>query len=149
MPEMYLIGAVLKSYSQLLSRQVRNLPLTASHLLLANSHHHTLVFLQKVPSTLTHRYPILLRHPTLLNSPIPVLHRPSIHCLLLGKFNPSQLPPPLASPTFASVLGSRTVQSQSALAMQNDGADLTVVDIDRKEKRTVSTERHKSKQQAQ
>ena len=45
------------------------------------------------------------------------------------------------------MLGSRADQPQSALAVQNEGADFTVVD--RKRKRKLSTERHLSKLQAE
>ena len=62
MPEISLIGAVLKRYSLLLPRQVLNQPLRASHLHLAYPHHPGLVFLQKVPSTLTQHRQILLPH---------------------------------------------------------------------------------------
>ena len=56
------------------------------------------------------------------------------------------LPPPPAAPSFASVVGSRHIQPQSALAVQDGQADFTVVD--RKKMRKGTTERHESKQQA-
>ena len=76
---------------------------------------------------------------------------PPLHTAVLlpsiGSIQPPQPPPPLASPMFASVLGSRADQPQSALAVQNEEADFTVVN--RKKKRKVSTETHESKQQAE
>ena len=134
---MSLIVAVLKHYNLMLPRP----------------HHALLVFLQKVPSTLTHSHPILLPHLLRLNPPIPLPHHPSIlpcHCHPLGPLTP---PPPLhycptaSSPTFASVLGGRADKPQSEPAVQNEEADFTVVE--RKKKRKVFTERHESKQQAQ
>ena len=133
---MSLIEAVLKHYN----------------LLLPCPHNGSLVFLQKVPSTLIHHCPILLPHLLRLNPPIPLPHRPSILpnvCPPLGPFNP---PPPLhycptLHPLRLPVLRGRTDKPQSASAVQNEEADFTVVD--RKKKRKESRERHESKQQAQ
>ena len=93
--------------------------------------------------------PLNAANPPLLNPPIPLLHRPSILPVPLpsaGFIQPPTypLPPPPASPTFA-VLGSREDHPQSVLAVQNEGADFTVVD--RKTKRKVSTDRNESKAQ--
>ena len=128
---MSLIEAVLKHYNLLLPRP----------------HNAPLVFLQKVPSTLTHHCPILR-----LNPPIPLTHRPSIlpsHYPPLVPFNappPSPIPPYPSSPTFAKVLGGIADNPQSPPAVQNEEGDFTVVD--RKKKRQVSTERQESKQHA-
>ena len=108
---MSLIGTALKHYSLPLPRKVLNQPLTASHLSLAYPHHPPVVF--------------MLPHPLLLNPPIPLVHRSSILPLPQLSAGPIQRPtPPLPSPpasqTFASVLGSRDNQPQSALAVQND-----------------------------
>ena len=56
------------------------------------------------------------------------------------------LPPSPTAPSFANVVGSRQEQSQSTLAVPDDGADFTVVD--RQKIRNGTTERSGSKQQA-
>ena len=132
---MSLIEAVLKHYNLLLPRP----------------HNAPLVFLQKVPSTLTHRSPILLPH-LLRQEPTHPSTPPTFHTAVpLPSTGSIQLPPPSpppihpSSPTFDSVLGCRADKPQSASAVQNEDADFTVVD----RKKKVSTERHERKQQAQ
>ena len=65
-----------------------------------------------------------------------------------GPIQPSTppLPRPSAAASFTSVLGRVQEQSQSALPVQDGGADFTVVD--RKKMRKGTTERHERKQQA-
>lgn len=57
-----------------------------------------------------------------------------------------QILPLFEPPTFASVLASRLAQVKFTLAVQDEGADFTVVD---RKKKKESTERHESKQQLQ
>ena len=140
-----------KKRQSLLPRQVLNPPLTASHLPQAYSQHPPFL-----PFSPTHISPILVCHPPLLRwTAVPtsaVLHRPplpysvsTMHCRAHSTIHPSSTPPDVA-PTFASVLGSRPEQPQSALAVRDEIADFTVVD--RKKMRKGSTEAHESKQQA-
>ena len=56
------------------------------------------------------------------------------------------LPPSPTAPSFASVVGSRQESSQFSVAVQDGGADFTVVD--NKKMRKGITERSESKQQA-
>ena len=141
-----------KKRQSLLPRQVLNPPLTASHLPQAYSQHPP-----SLPFSPTHIRPILLCHPPLLRwaqlcplqlcSTAPLSHTLIPPCTA-GPIQPSTppLPPPDVAPTFASVLGSRPEQPQSALAVRDEIADFTVVD--RKKMRKGSTEAHESKQQA-
>ena len=132
------IWAVLKRYNLLLHPQVLNLHLAASRLPQVYPHHPP-----SLSSIATHRHPILLCHSHLLSPPISLLHRPPSYTAMPIQPSIPSLPPPPTAASFASVLESRIEQPQSALAVQDGGADFTVVD--RKKTRKGSTVRHESK----
>ena len=89
--------------------------------------------------------------PPLLNPLIPLLHRPFIlRATTLNQVHlppPLPLPPPSASPTFASMLGEQSRSSTICTSCAEWGSCLHC--CRQKEKEKVSKERHESKQQAQ
>ena len=119
---------------------MHNVPLAASRLSQAYTHHPP-----SLPSAHTHPLSILLCHSPLLSPPIPLLQRPP-HTARPTQPPTPPAPHPPAAPLFASVVGSRKEQPQSALFEQDGGADFTVVD--RNKIRKGTTERRESKQQA-
>ena len=96
------------------------------------------------PPTLSHIYP----HTPPPHTAVPLTPAEPIRPSTSRPTQPSTplLPPSPTAPSFASVVGSRQEQSQSTLAVQDGGADFTVVD--RKKMRKGTRERSGSKQHA-